>query len=69
MMVNVGPVNGQIQITDDSSYDYIVLSFESNETKSIKLDPQMRNQTNRLCGNGSYALKGGNGNCTLYVGI
>ncbi len=56
-------------LNSDNTYDFVALAFESNETKTIKLDPNMRNSTNKMCGNGSYTLRGGNNNCTLYVGM
>lgn len=69
MMVKIGTPQAPMSLSNDNTYDFVALAFDTNETKTIKLDPVMRNGTNRFCGNGSYTLKGGNDNCTLYVGM
>lgn len=69
MMVKIGNPKGPMSLSNDNTYDFVALAFDTNETKTIKLDPIMRNGTNRFCGNGSYSLNGGNQNCTLYLGM
>lgn len=69
MMVNVGPMTSVIDIGNDGSYQYARISLEVNETLTIQINPQMRKSISNQCTNGSYALKGGFDNCTIYVGL
>jgi hypothetical protein len=58
-----------MSISDDTTYDYVSVIGESGDIPSIKLDKTMRTNTNILCKNGTYTIKGGNDNCTIYIGV
>jgi hypothetical protein len=69
MMVHIGNLSRPMQVSDDLSYDYIVVSLDQGDQRTIRLDPKMRNATSRWCSNGTFPLRGGNPNCTIYIGV
>ena len=67
ILVRIGTGDGRrMTIFDDWSYSYAQSSPEEiGETSTLRVEPNMR----RLCSNNTYAMRGGNHNCTIYIGV
>lgn len=74
MSLMVLHANGQyntarlLQANTDS-YNYIVNSNSFPDAVSLAVSQSDREGVNLQCRNGSYALRGGNDNCTIYQAI
>lgn len=67
-MLKSGNYQGSIDVDDDSTYEYAAGAVDG-EPITIKLDVAMRLKSNILCKNATYQIKGGNSNCTTYIGV
>ena len=69
LMVKVGQPKAIMKISDDGSYNYASSVIEEMESQTIKLEKIMRESSNQVCKNGSYPLRGGNENCSIYIAV